>query len=271
MPVDLLYVEGNLEVEVLYPILLGAPTVKKGGSKGSLRPRATTERNENRVRAGYLRDRDFDYDPPADLTTATIDHTVAGQTVGWRWCRHETENYLIEPRVVTQATGLSQADYETALKAAAASIHDYEAARWTVGRVRRSLPPLHDLTTRPAGLNELDLPPHLDEASVRAWAESSITSFRAPLIAASDPAAVGASFQQFQNLFDPAFLAQVNQILVYFSGKDLLAGLKTWLDVNGFHHPSEFRMTLRDWAIVHPAEMMAIHPEWNALPGVLRA
>jgi hypothetical protein len=75
MPVDLLYVEGSLEVEVLYPILLGAPVLKKGGSKGSLRPRATTERIENHVRAGYLRDRDFDYDPPADLAMPTIDHS----------------------------------------------------------------------------------------------------------------------------------------------------------------------------------------------------
>jgi hypothetical protein len=271
MPVDLLYVEGNLEVEVLYPILLGAPVLKKGGSKGSLRPRATTERIENHVLAGYLRDRDFDYDPPADLATPTIDHTFAGQPVGWRWCRHETENYLIDPLVVTQATGLSRADYETALTAAAALIQDYQAARWTVGQVRRSLPPLREMPTRPGGLNELELPPDLDEASVRAWAENSIAAFRAPLVAVSDPAAVGLSFRQFQNRFNSAFLAQVNQILVYFSGKDLLAGLKAWLDLNGFHHPNEFRMALRDWAITHPTEMITIHPEWSALPGVLRA
>lgn len=271
MPIDLLYVEGKLEVEVLYPILLGAPVLKKGGSKGSLRPRAATDRMENSVAAGYLRDRDFDYDPPADTLTATVDHISAGQPVGWRWCRHETENYLIDPLVVAAATSLSQADYEAALKAAAASIRGYEAARWTVGRIRRSLPPLKDLPTRPGGLSEIDLPPNLDQVSVRAWLTSSIAAFRAPFLSVSDEAAVHAALDQFQASFDAPFLAQIGQILVHFSGKDLLAGLTVWLNSNGFHHPNDFRMVLRDWAIGHPAEMMAIHPEWNSLPGVLRA
>lgn len=88
-----------------------------------------TERSENKKRAGYFRDRDFDYEPPADLTKPTVDHVSAGVAVGWRWCRHETENYLIDPQVVAQATKLLPADYEAALKAAAASIHHYEAAR----------------------------------------------------------------------------------------------------------------------------------------------
>jgi len=60
MPVATLLVEGALEVEVQNPILQGIPVLHKGGSKNSLKPRALTERRENKVVAGYLRDCDFD-------------------------------------------------------------------------------------------------------------------------------------------------------------------------------------------------------------------
>jgi len=68
VPVTKLFVEGTLEVQIFFPILLGKPVLQHGGSKDSLRARAGTERRENKVAAGYLRDRDFDSDPPADLT-----------------------------------------------------------------------------------------------------------------------------------------------------------------------------------------------------------
>ena len=71
MPVAKLFVEGTLEVQILTPILLGNPVPQHGGSKDTLRARAGTERRENKVAAGYLRDRDFDSDPPADLTRPT--------------------------------------------------------------------------------------------------------------------------------------------------------------------------------------------------------
>ena len=156
MPVNQLFVEGNLESEVLTPIFKGSPVVRQGGSKNSLKPRAATERRENRVNAGYLRDRDFDFDPPADTTAPTIDGRDKSTPVGWRWCRHEIENYLIEPSLVAEAITIPTADFEQVLRDVGTEIRSYQAARWTVGCVRRSLPPHYDLKTRPEGLNEID-------------------------------------------------------------------------------------------------------------------
>jgi hypothetical protein len=140
MPVAKLFVEGRLEIEVLTPILQGSPVPQQGGSKYTLRPRARTERRENKVVAGYLRDRDFDFDPPTDLSKPTVDSMESGAPLGWRWCRHEIENYLVDPGVVGEAMAWYVNDFEDALRQAAAKIRSYEAARWTIGKVRRVLP-----------------------------------------------------------------------------------------------------------------------------------
>lgn len=74
MSVVQLFVEGNLEIQVLNPILAGTPVSQKGGSKNSLKPRTQAERAENRILAGYPRDRDFD--PPDDPPRPTADCEV---------------------------------------------------------------------------------------------------------------------------------------------------------------------------------------------------
>ena len=53
MPIAKLFIEGKLEFQVLTRILQGDPVLQQGGSKNSLRPRARTERRENKVAAGY--------------------------------------------------------------------------------------------------------------------------------------------------------------------------------------------------------------------------
>jgi hypothetical protein len=87
VPIAKLFIEGNLDSEVLNPILRGDPVLQLGGSKNSLKPRANTERRENKVVAGYLRDRDFDYYPPEDLARPAVDSLAGNDAVGWRWCR----------------------------------------------------------------------------------------------------------------------------------------------------------------------------------------
>src|SRR5271157_3429849 len=171
MPLAKLFVEGTLEVQIFTPILLGNPVPQQGGSKDTLRARAGTERRENKVEAGYLRDRDFDSDPPADLTKPSEERTFenSGVPFGWRWCRHEIENYLIEPAIVSEAMSWHIPHVENILRESARRIRNYEAARWTVGVVRRALPPHYELRTRPDGLNEIDLPPALDPVTVTAW------------------------------------------------------------------------------------------------------
>jgi hypothetical protein len=271
VPVVKLFIEGNLESEVLNPILQGSPVLQRGGSKYSLKPRAFAERRENQVAAGYLRDRDFDYDPPSDLSRPTVDSHDGGVPFGWRWCRHELENYLIDPAVVAEAMGWPMAEVEEALRQAARKVRCYEAARWTVGLVRRELPPNYELKTRPEELHkEIDLPSALDAAAVNAWASMSIENHRGRIVAMTDPVVVKGSLDAFATRFDDAFITDVSNILLWFSGKDVLAGMADWLIGRAVANPGAFRASLRDWIIVNPVRALELLPEWKGMIDTLR-
>jgi hypothetical protein len=183
----------------------------------------------------------------------------------------EIENYLIDPAVVSEALSWPTSDVEEAIRQAAMKIRSYQAARWTVGIARRALPPQYDLLTRPDGLNEIGLPSALECAAVRTWALNSIGDHRLRIAAATSDAAVRASFDDLVARFDDAFIANVAQTLLWFSGKDLLAGMDGWLVARGIASPGAFRALLRDWMIANPARTLALLPEWNGLVEVLRA
>lgn len=270
MPIAKLFIEGNLESEVLNPICQGTPLLQRGGSKNSLRPRAITERRENKVVAGYLRDRDFDFDPPLDLTKPSVDSDEDGVPFGWRWCRHEIENYLIDPSIVSEAMGWPVSEFEEVLQQTAQKIRHYEAARWTVGIVRRTFPPNYDLKTRPDRLRELDLPQALEANDVNAWASHNIESHRAGIVSATDSAAVQASLADCAARFDDAFVADVAKVLLWFSGKDLLAGMAGWLITKAVPNPGAFRASLRDWIIANHLRVLELLPEWSAMIRTLR-
>lgn len=271
MPIDKLFVEGTLESEVLNPIFQGSPVLQRGGSKNSLRPRARTERQENKVSAGYLRDRDFDFEPPADLSRPTVDCEDNNVPIGWRWCRHETENYLIEPALIEVAMNWHLDDIEEAIRNSAMRIRNYEAARWTIGTVRRVLPPHYELNTRPNNLNEIALPTDLEQSSVRSWAIDSISAHGQRIIAAVDQAHVQESFSSFAAKFDKLFINDVGSVLLWFSGKDILAGMADWLHVKDIPNPGAFRARMRDWIIANPETTLEILPEWDRLTEVLRS
>ena len=118
--------------------------------------------------------------------------------------------------------------------------------------MRRELPPNYELRTRPDGLNEIDLPQTLDSAAVNAWASNSIEDHRRPMADATDAAAVQASLAAFAAQFDDAFVADVAKVLLWFSGKDMLAGLAGWLITKGVANPGALRASLRDWIIANP-------------------
>ena len=273
MPIGKLFVEGALEVEVLNPVLLGNPAIQQGGSKNALKARAGTDRRENQTDAGYLRDRDFDFYPPDDLTKPTVDSSFEGTGIpfGWRWCRHELENYLIDPAVVSEAMHWPAPDVEAALRNAASTIRYYEAARWAIGIARRSLPPQYELRTRPEGLNEIELPPALEAATVNNWAFQSIADHRARIAAATEPTTIQESLDALTARFDDAFIDDTARVLIWFSGKDLLAGLAAWILVKGFANPGVFRSRLRDWIIANPERTVDLLPEWGGLIQVVRA
>ena len=125
MPVTVLYVEGKLEVTVFGKVFAGICQVSlHHGTKGSLPPRACDARRQG-IEAVYVRDRDFDFEPPStpDRGQPTVDkRDDAGGVLGWRWCRHSVESYLLDPGVVEAATRWARRDYEERLVAAAQRI-----------------------------------------------------------------------------------------------------------------------------------------------------
>lgn len=270
MPITKLYIEGNIESEILNPILQGSPVLQQGGSKNALRPRARAERQENRVAAGYLRDRDFDFDPPVDLSTPSVDDKEGEIPYGWRWCRHEIENYLLEPALVSEAMGWPDNEIEAAIRQAARNIRNYQAARWTVGVVRRSLPPQYELRTRPDGLSDIALPAGLDRRSVEGWAVDNIRTHRERIVATTDPLWIQETFDDFSVRFDADFLSDAAKILLWFSGKDILAGLDDWLKAKATANAGLFRANIRDWIIANPERTIELLPEWANLRRALR-
>jgi len=288
MPVKKLFVEGNLDIALLNPIFAGSPVLTQGGSKDSLRPQARREIDMDKVRcnergeepdkskvvAGYLRDRDFDFEPPNDLSKPTMDRDIDGIPFGWRWCRHEIESYLIEPSLINRATSWPKAEIEDAIRDIAKNIRYYEAARWTIGAVRSALPPHHELKTRPDDLKRKDfaLPSDLSCLAVNIWAINTIDSYRAHFIGITDNNTVKEKFKYFITRFDDAFTDDVENVLVWFSGKDILAAMDEWIKTKNkrIDHPAKFVETIRDWVIANPEQTLELLPEWAGLREALR-
>jgi hypothetical protein len=272
MPVSLLLVEGDLDFQVLNAICGGNPTLDIGGPKYSLGQRVRFERK--RINACYLRDRDFDFDPPADLSQPAEIRSKDGVLLGWRWCRHEIENYLIDPELVADATGWDKTAYVTALGEAARSIRHYQVARWVVGQARRSLPPNYQLTTKPEvpGHNEFRLPDDLTEQATMQWAREHVAQFFARIQQALAPAAIDdASIAVRQTALTEPVLTDPAAALVWCSGKDLLAALRPWLQAEYGWAARDFLYAMRDWVKDHPDAALQRLPEWNGLLLAVRA
>lgn len=268
MPVTVLLVEGDLDVQVLQPVL--GLRVERVGSKGSLRPRAREQREDKQVLACYLRDRDFDYDPPGTVAAPVEDSRLSpgGPVLGWHWCRHELESYLLEPALVEAATKWSAASYVPALMEAATRIAPYTSARWAVGIARRSLPPLRDLPTRPPLSNELKLPADCTEAACCKWAREHTGHYLRDVDAALGQGAVDGSLQRSKERL--AGLTTPEGVLVWHAGKDLLAALAKVLPGPFRDKAVLFLRELRDWVRANPTVALSLLPEWQALQAALR-
>lgn len=281
MPVSALYVErgGNdpIDATILHALLEGRPAVVPGGSKGSLKPRARNAREESsRVSACYLRDRDFDYDPPLDRSAPVIDSHVkgnAGPVLGWHWCRHEIESYLIDPRLVAAASMIPEATIADALQAAAIKIQVYGAARWTVGVARRNMPASGALSTRPAAFagHEFQiLIVERDEHQLPDWVRDVIQHYSADTNAALADNILHGHLQDHIKHLGDAIHGSIEDVLVWFSGKDLMAALAPAVYRSYASSPKELRRKLRNWVRNEPDQAMSLFPEWQALRDLLR-
>lgn len=206
-------------------VLAGRPVVEAGGSKDSLAPKSRTERAK--VAVGYIRDRDFDFEPPEDQTRPTVDRADEQGPFGWRWCRHEIESYLLDPQIVAAASPLNRDEYVDALVGAARRIRHYQIARWVIGSARRTLPPRYDLPTRPAGFErDFHLPVDMNAAPIFQWAKQHAADFLAPVVRSLSPAALDAAIGERSELITDARLGDFSEVLTWCSAKDLLAALK---------------------------------------------
>ncbi len=275
MPVSRLLAEGKLDIEVFGSLLAGNPVVDPHPTpKGSLKPRSLDLRRETKKPVCYLRDRDFDFLPAADLTQPTIDASEPGGAIlGWRWCRHEIENYLLDPGVIHAALGWDQAAFETELVNAARGIKHYQAARWTVGQTRQILPPAKEFPSKPGEClgHEFLLPADLSQPATAHWVHSQAAAFVASVQGVLAGAQITADLTNHTSRLTDAFLADVRSVLVWCSGKDLFAALMPWLQSTHKIHPSQLRSLVRDWIAVNPDQTLVLLPEWKTFRDLLRA
>lgn len=271
MPVNKVLVEGKLETTILSAVLGGAPLVERGGSKNALKPQVEEQRRRTGQVICYLRDRDFDDDPPHDRTRPKAHSERDGFTLGWAWCRHEMENYLLEPEIVARATGADRGEYEAALLDAATRICAYQAARGAIGETRRSLLPPYELNTRPVDIptDPPRIPDALDADTVSRWARDHAGAFRDRVCPQLAPVEIQRCFEERRRVLERA-RSSVAEVLIWFSGKDLFAALSPWSERRGFPNPGDLRALLRDWMKDHPEDVLAQLPEWRSWVEELR-
>ncbi len=267
MPVNMLYVEGELDQQLLAVILEQGPVVKSGGSKYGLQASVVRGREEGEgVSIYFLRDRDFDFLPneaaphlPAPITTPR-----SGELLGWSWYRHSIECYLLEPALAARALGRASEEIEAHLVAAGRELANYQAARWAVGQARTKLPPSRQLATHPPELRgEFALPQDTSEMANWNWISTAARDLFQPISQAFAEEALRASFDRFRSRLAGL---DVSNVLVWCSGKDLLTFVAPRI---GFASGRELRNHLRDWVLDHPDEGLALLPEWVALKQLL--
>ena len=276
MSVKELLVEGNLDHEILAMVLKGRPTVRIGGTKTSLKPRAEDERRQRKVKVCYIRDRDFDFLPPNDRSRPEPHTWVQGssaEVLGWYWCRHEMESYLLEPAIVARAIRCDEADYQESLTGAARRIRDYQAARGAIGATRQRLPPSFKFQTLPDEVpdDSLRLPADLSFEAVSSWARDHSWRFHDQLCPQLYPAVIQQVIDERRAKLSEEILISPAEILVWFSGKDLMSALRPWLASRDIGSPGDFRARLRDWVRDHPEETVSFLPEWGSFIAMLNA
>jgi hypothetical protein len=155
--------------------------------------------------------------------------------------------------------------------AAGKAIRGYQIARWVVGEARRTLPPHYELRTRPVDDPEFYLPDDLTLETVVTWTKDHLGAYLARIEGSLGAAVVERALGARISLLSEERFSDVAQVLVWCSGKDLLASLGPWLRERGYANPGVFRGQIRDWIIEKPESAIERLPEWRAFVGLLRA
>jgi hypothetical protein len=260
MAVNKLFVEGELDSEWLNVLLGGTPGIEIGGSKSELPHLVRRDKNKY---SWFLRD-----DSPGNEPTR-MQNFRGNDLRGYRWRRHELENYLIDPVLVEVALGVARPETEAAIQGAAEKVRNYEAARWVLGQTRAGLPHQGMLATRYAGTGDYQLPGDLGEVGMCDWLKNQTAPIREQTAVLLDEAATLHRFAEFQSKLDGLDVAGV---LVWYSGKDLLAAMIPFFEskIPSCKQPDDVLRKLADWR-GRPSSLEGLFPEWDMLKALLLA
>lgn len=293
----LVFVEGQIDKEILVSLVGGQVTVagerlivQRRGYKNTLAMEARTIAKEGDNDVYFVRDRDFDFLPPDDLLQPKLikaevmtiklpnNQKMKREVKGWHWCRHEIENYLLSPEIVKRASYRKKSgysfeitEYQDELIKAADNIRFYEAARWAIGKAKLCLPPKQELYARPIEILEktIAIPHDCSGDAIERWLINTTATFYQKVSNTLTEESVKQEYWHYVNQFNKSFCIDINKVLVWFSGKDILAALEPWFITKGYQNAAAFRETLAnyliEWLRCNAEEVCVILPEWNAL------
>ncbi|KEO81866.1 hypothetical protein [Tumebacillus flagellatus] len=286
MPVTQLFVEGEFDSNLISAVLQEADleiTVTPKGPKYGLQSKVLEERGRLGGTIFYLRDRDFDFglteigDAP-ELLEANLDGVVTH--LGWRWSRHEIENYVAEPAVLSEVASLvarrtiSVEEVTNKLTESAQTLRFYQAARWTIGTAKKVLPPYNkEINSRPMK-KEWRLPPAeaLTAESNVQWVLDMTNPFLNQVQSVLNEQQIRADFEKYVELFSEANCNNIQWVLHMCSGKDLLTGLKDWFIELGFQSPKDVVSTVINHVVQHDPQLPLRHiPEFQAFCQLIQA
>ncbi|MBH8576000.1 hypothetical protein I8752_23970 [Nostocaceae cyanobacterium CENA369] len=271
MPVDILYCEGGKDspdIRVILNLLLGVCTTRYGGSKYGLDQKILFIRQNrllpNSVIAG-IKDGDFNEDDSVPTNTPRswlIKDNNNNIQIGWSWERKEIENYLIDPEVVYRALGAKAPpidQYRLALENSARVIAEYTAARIALSLSRpQKLLPLKNCW----GTGRHPFPIHLAEADCRQEIQSIMQEYLQNQTIQENN--IMAKFEQLLPDCRPGG-RRFEYFLTFFSGKDLLCGMRSALSSFGLGEPFVFRERIVKEIQRSPDQAWTWLPEWNQL------
>ncbi|MEC4895156.1 MAG: hypothetical protein SAL07_20535 [Oscillatoria sp. PMC 1051.18] len=275
MSVNILYCEGGKnspDIRVLLNILSGICTVKPAGSKYGLDRQILFIKQENLLPSSVvaaLKDRDFDLNeslPTHSPRNWLVKDNNQDIQIGWSWERKEIENYLIDPEVVSRALGSKAPpieNYRTALEESAKNIADYTAARIALSLSRQRLLPLNNCW----GGGKHPFPDRLAESDCRVGITDVVRQYEQAQIIREDD--VLNSFEQLLSVCRVGGVRFQN-FLTFFSGKDLLCGMRSALIGWGLGEPFVFRERIVKGIENSTEDISSWIPEWTQLRQVVQ-
>lgn len=277
MPVNVLYCEGGKnspDIRVLLNILSGICTVRSAGSKYGLDRQIIFIKQENLLPSSIvaaLKDRDFDSDESLPLNSPRnwlVRVHSQNIQVGWSWERKEIENYLIDPEVVSHALGSKAPhleDYRAVLEESAKNIADYTAARIALSLSRQRLLPLNNCWGNIGGQHPF--PDRLSESDCRVGITDIVRQYEQAQIIREDDV-----LNSFDQLLPVCRVGgnRFQSFLTFFSGKDLLCGMRSALISWGLGEPFVFRERIVKGIENSTEDVASWIPEWKQLKQVVQ-